>query len=84
MSCDDLYCLNIMRTFSFTRRTELIPLESTRDCNYAQNALFNVVTLYVSADFGFARYVVDPETKQRQLSETYCGSAAYAAPEVGT
>ncbi len=35
-----------------------------------------------AADFGFARYVVDKETKQRQLSETYCGSAAYAAPEV--
>ena len=35
-----------------------------------------------SADFGFARYVVDQQTKQRQLSETYCGSAAYAAPEV--
>ena len=33
-------------------------------------------------DFGFARYCVDPATKMRVLSETYCGSAAYAAPEV--
>ncbi len=33
-------------------------------------------------DFGFARYVVDPKTKMRELSETFCGSAAYAAPEI--
>lgn len=33
------------------------------------------------ADLGFARYVVSAEGK-RELSHTYCGSAAYAAPEV--
>ena len=33
------------------------------------------------ADLGFARYVVDAKGK-RILSHTYCGSAAYAAPEV--
>ncbi|CAB0008643.1 unnamed protein product [Nesidiocoris tenuis] len=34
------------------------------------------------ADFGFARWCCDLVTRKRVLSDTFCGSAAYAAPEI--
>lgn len=43
-----------------------------------------LLTLHMNvkiADFGFCRYCCDEE-KKRVLSSTYCGSGAYASPEV--
>ncbi|XP_014256403.1 testis-specific serine/threonine-protein kinase 3-like [Cimex lectularius] len=34
------------------------------------------------ADFGFSRWCRDLTTNKRILSDTFCGSAAYAAPEI--
>ena len=33
-------------------------------------------------DFGFTRSVTEKQTGERMMSDTYCGSAAYVAPEV--
>ena len=42
-----------------------------------QNLLVNAKGEIKLADFGFARFM-----KNRDLSKTFCGSAAYAAPEL--
>lgn len=42
-----------------------------------ENVLLNTKNVAKIADFGFAR-----KQKSGELSETYCGSAAYAAPEL--
>lgn len=34
------------------------------------------------ADFGFARYLIDPASGTMAMSETYCGSLSYVAPEI--
>ncbi|KAL7675640.1 hypothetical protein ACOME3_001908 [Neoechinorhynchus agilis] len=48
-----------------------------------ENILINHDTMQVKViDFGFARYTYDDENDADVDSMTYCGSAAYAAPEV--
>lgn len=46
-----------------------------------ENVLVTVNNNVKLCDFGFARYVVDAQSR-RQLSETFCGSLAFAAPEI--
>ena len=48
-----------------------------------ENILLNKdKTVAKIADFGFSRTCFNNKTGQRRLSDTYCGSAAYAAPEI--
>ncbi|KAF5283741.1 hypothetical protein FQA39_LY17238 [Lamprigera yunnana] len=47
-----------------------------------ENILFAPKCQIKLGDFGFARSCVDKKTGNSVLSSTYCGSAAYAAPEI--
>ncbi|KAL7675790.1 hypothetical protein ACOME3_002054 [Neoechinorhynchus agilis] len=48
-----------------------------------ENILINADTVEIKIiDFGFARYTYDREDGEDVESVTYCGSAAYAAPEI--
>ncbi|XP_075744397.1 testis-specific serine/threonine-protein kinase 3-like [Rhipicephalus microplus] len=47
-----------------------------------ENVLLTTVDVVKLTDFSFARYCTDEHTKHKELSETFCGSEAYAAPEI--
>lgn len=48
-----------------------------------ENLLLDINYNIVVSDFGFARgQMVNPETGKRRLSQTFCGSYAYAPPEI--
>lgn len=48
-----------------------------------ENLLLNRDEQIFLSDFGFARsQPVNPETKRRRMSQTFCGSYAYAPPEI--
>ncbi|KAH7956393.1 hypothetical protein HPB52_008790 [Rhipicephalus sanguineus] len=47
-----------------------------------ENVLLTTVDVVKLTDFSFARYCTDEHTKRKELSETFCGSEAYAAPEI--
>lgn len=48
-----------------------------------ENILLNKTrTMSKLTDFGFTRSCFEKQSGQRMLSDTYCGSAAYVAPEV--
>ncbi|XP_011299425.1 testis-specific serine/threonine-protein kinase 1 [Fopius arisanus] len=46
-----------------------------------ENVLLTANNNVKLTDFGFARYVIDPRGK-KVLSDTFCGSLMYAAPEI--
>jgi serine kinase len=47
-----------------------------------ENILMDAEGQVKLADFGFARCCRDPQSQKRVLSQTFCGSLAYLAPEV--
>lgn len=48
-----------------------------------ENLLLDINYNVVVSDFGFARgQMINPETGKRRLSQTFCGSYAYAPPEI--
>ena len=48
-----------------------------------ENLLLDINTNMIISDFGFARsQMISPETGKRKLSQTFCGSYAYAPPEI--
>jgi len=48
-----------------------------------ENLLLDINYNLVVSDFGFARgQMINPETGKRRLSQTFCGSYAYAPPEI--
>ena len=53
-----------------------------RDIKCENILLDKTRTVSKLTDFGFTRSCVEKGSGQRMLSDTYCGSAAYVAPEV--
>ena len=53
-----------------------------RDIKCENMLLYNKRTVAKIGDFGFSRTCFHHSTGERLLSNTYCGSAAYAAPEI--
>ncbi|KAG0412701.1 hypothetical protein HPB47_010146 [Ixodes persulcatus] len=47
-----------------------------------ENVLLTTIDVVKLTDFSFSRYCTSPATKKKELSATFCGSEAYAAPEI--
>ncbi|KAM7311081.1 testis-specific serine/threonine-protein kinase 6 [Ixodes scapularis] len=47
-----------------------------------ENVLLTTLDVVKLTDFSFSRYCTSAATKKKELSATFCGSEAYAAPEI--
>lgn len=62
-------------------KTSIFYIQVFRDVK-CENMLMDILWNIKLSDFGFARGQMKPKNGQPILSETFCGSYAYASPEI--
>lgn len=82
------FALQYYINFTFEYRQIVSALEYLHNMNIAhrdmkcENVFITANNMVKLGDFGFARSTLDETTGKKVFSDTFCGSAAYAAPEI--